>query len=196
MSKTITTDQLSQLACKYGLTLADLQTIREVEAAGKGFLPDGRPKILFERHKFSDFTGGVFNASHSDISNHKPGGYSSGAGEWKRFDKAVKLADGKYRDQAIMATSWGAGQVMGFHWKDLGYANPQAFLMANWENEAGQMEVMLKFITMPKNARMLKALKDKDWPTFAYLYNGPKYKINDYDTKLAAAYRKHAGATV
>ena len=38
---------------------------------------------------------------------------------------------------------------------------------------------------------MLKALKAKDWAGFAKMYNGPNYQINDYDTKLAAAYRRY-----
>lgn len=191
---------MSQLACKYGLQLADLQTIREVETAGSGFLSNGKPKILFERHLFRKFTGGVFDLVYPDISGkysdpkHRTY-YKGGTGEWDRFDKAAKLNDGKFRDAAIMATSWGAGQVMGFHWKDLGYANPQAFLMANWYNEAGQLEVMLKFITMPKNAGMYKALKSKNWATFAKLYNGEDYAKNKYDEKLAASFKKFSGQT-
>jgi hypothetical protein len=192
MSKKITVDQLSQLACKYGLTLADLQTIREVEAAGKGFLPDGRPKILFERHKFSEFTGRVFNVSHPDISSPIRGGYKGGTGEWARFDKAQKLD----REAAIKATSWGAGQVMGFHYKDLGFITPQEFLNANFKDEASQFDIMLRFITSPKNRGMYLALKEKDWATFAKLYNGPKYAENEYDTKLANAFKKHSTATV
>ena len=178
------------MACKYGLTLADLQTIREVEAAGSGFLPDGRPKILFERHKFADFTGSVFNASHSDISNHKRGGYKGGTGEWARFDKAQKLN----REAAIKATSWGVGQVMGFHYKALGFDSPQDFLNENFKDEAAQFEIMVKFIY--QDHTLYKALKAKNWATFARLYNGPAYSENNYDSKLAAAYRKHAGATV
>ena len=41
---------------------------------------------------------------------------------------------------------------------------------------------------------MLKALKAKDWAGFAKLYNGKNYQINDYDTKLVAAYRRYQSA--
>lgn len=190
MSKKITLDEMALLACKFGLQLADLQTIHEVEAAGAGFLADGRPKILFERHWFSKFTGGVFDVAHPDISNKERGGYRGGAGEWGRFDKAQKIN----RDAAIKSTSWGAGQVMGFHYKDLGFESPQTFLNAMFESEASQFEVMVKFIY--RNPAIYGALKGKRWADFAKLYNGPKYKENKYDVKLAAAYKKHSGATV
>lgn len=196
MSKKITLDELSLLACKYGLTLAHVQTIHTVEAAGAGFLSNGHPKILFERHWFSKYTGGVYDVSHPDISNKARGGYKGGTAEWGRFDKAAKLNEGKHRDAAIMSTSWGVGQVMGSHWKDLGFKDPQAFLTENFKSEAAQFEIMLRFISMPKNAGMYAALKAKKWATFAKLYNGPKYAENEYDIKLAAAYQKHSGATV
>lgn len=38
---------------------------------------------------------------------------------------------------------------------------------------------------------MHTALQNKDWATFAKCYNGPLYAKNQYDTKLATAYKKH-----
>lgn len=37
-------------------------------------------------------------------------------------------------------------------------------------------------------------LKEKDWRMFALAYNGPGYAANQYDTRLAEAYRKWSGA--
>jgi hypothetical protein len=39
----------------------------------------------------------------------------------------------------------------------------------------------------------LSILKNKNWAAFARGYNGKDYKINKYDQKLAAAYKKHGG---
>jgi hypothetical protein len=189
--KKITLNELSDLACKFNLELADVQTVFEVEAAGNGFLSDGKPKILFERHWFSKLTNRVYDGIHPDISNKATGGYKGGLGEWARFDKASKLNGQKTRDAAIQATSWGAGQIMGFHYKDLGFETPQDFLNQNFKGEAEQFEIMLRFISLPKNAAMYKALKGKRWADFAKLYNGPQYAKNNYDVKLAAAYQKH-----
>lgn len=190
--KKITLDELALLACKYGLHLADLQTIYEVETAGNGFISNGNPKILFERHWFSKLTSGLYDVAHPDISgpykDPKHQSYYKGPlGEWGRFDKAQALN----RNAAIQSSSWGAGQIMGFHYKDLGFATPQAFLTENFKGEYEQFNIMLKFLSLPKNKAMFTALKDRQWTTFAKLYNGPGYKVNKYDTKLAAAHKKH-----
>lgn len=181
---------MSQLACKYGLQLADLQTIREVETNGSGFLPDGRPKILFERHWFRKFTGGIYDSIAPNLSGPwDKGAYRGGAGEWARFDKAQKM----HREAAIMSTSWGAGQIMGFHFKALGFATAQDFLNENFKGEAEQIEILLKFLF--RNPAIYAALKARRWADFARLYNGPKYAENKYDIKLAASFKKFSGQT-
>ena len=39
-------------AARYDVPVPSVKTVVEVEAAGDGFLRDGRPKILFEAHYF------------------------------------------------------------------------------------------------------------------------------------------------
>ena len=182
--KAITLNELAELACKYGLELADIQAVYEVEAAGKGFLNNGHPKILFERHWFSKFTNRPYDRTSPDISSTVPGGYKGGLDEWDRFNRAQELN----RDAAIRATSWGVGQVMGEHYKKLGFKTPQDFLNANFQGEKEQFNIMLKFIS--QNSIIYNALKRRDWKTFAKYYNGPDYAKNKYDTKLAAAHSK------
>jgi hypothetical protein len=36
----------------------------------------------------------------------------------------------------------------------------------------------------------LKALKNKDFAGFAYIYNGEKYKTNNYDTRMQNKYNE------
>jgi site-specific recombinase XerC len=47
---------------------------------------------------------------------------------------------------------------------------------------------MMDFIA--SDSKMFTALHNNDWAGFAKRYNGPGYKKNKYDTKLASAYRK------
>ncbi len=43
---------------------AEVWSVLSVETHGSGFLPDRRPKILFERHVFSRLTNRQFDTSH------------------------------------------------------------------------------------------------------------------------------------
>ncbi|TAY50928.1 N-acetylmuramidase domain-containing protein [Rhizobium leguminosarum] len=60
-----------QAATLLSVTEAHVRAVASVEALGSGYLASGRPKILFEAHKFSAATGRKYDSSHSNISSCK-----------------------------------------------------------------------------------------------------------------------------
>lgn len=181
MSRIFTTAAMRRTADTLGVDVARVQAVVEVEARGNGFLTDGRPKILFERHKFSGFTDGRFDASNPDLSSAEAGGYRGGPAEYMRLYRAAQL-DG---EAAVRATLWGAFQIMGFNWKACGERSLYGFLLAMHDSEDAQLALFAQFVI---NSGLAPALQRKDWAAFARGYNGPGYARNDYDTRLAAAY--------
>lgn len=184
----------SKAAQLLGVEEAAVKAIASVESQGEGFITDKAgnkiPKILFERHvmfkRLRDFTpikSADMAAKYPDIVNPTPGGYKGGLAEHERLDRAVKID----RITALESASWGAYQVLGLHWKVLGYASVQAFVNDAY-TEDGQLNIFIKFIQADK--RLVKALKEKDWTTFARIYNGPNYAQNSYDKKMKEAYEK------
>lgn len=171
-------------AARIGCQVASVRAVIDVESRG-GFLPDGRPKILFERHYFSRLTKKAFDATHADISNPKWGGYKGGAAEYERLGRAIKLN----RDAALRSASWGAFQIMGDNYKLCGFANAESFVAAVVSGEAAQLDAFCSFI---KKTGLDDELIRRDWAGFARGYNGPAYKANKYDEKLAAAYAFHS----
>src|ERR1044072_6990086 len=166
--------------------VAAIKAVAEVESSGGGFLPDGRPKILFERHKFHKFTGGAFAAKHPDISRKSPGGYGAGgAHQWDRFNEAFALNP----TAAIKSCSWGKFQTMGFNFELCGFATLEDFHAAMLKSEGEQLKAFCNFIT---SSKLAGALRNHKWATFASGYNGKNFRINKYDTKLAAAFKKHS----
>jgi hypothetical protein len=79
---------------------------------------------------------------------------------------------------------------MGFNYRAAGYANVQSFVAAMQRSEGAQLQAFARFIEA--NPAMHQALQRHDWAAFARAYNGPGYAQNDYDTKIAAAYRRFA----
>lgn len=171
--------------------VASVKAVREVEAPLGGFLADGRVTILFERHVMyrqlaaNGINPDPFTASQPDIVNKKTGGYLGKAAEYKRLETA-KLID---EASALESCSWGAYQIMGYHWKLLGFTSIYAFVDKMKESERGQLECFVKFIKA--NPVLLKAIRQDDWVTFARYYNGSNYRKNLYDEKLEAAFKKH-----
>jgi hypothetical protein len=167
-------------AALLGVEEVAIRAVVSVEAAGSGFLPDGRPKILFERHLFWSFTPLPVSQSRPDLSNPMPGGYRGGAAEWDRLNDAIKFD----RTAALRATSWGLGQVLGNNYSVAGYDDVEAFVRAMFESEGKQLNAMMSFI---KGNGLDIALQRHDWARFAAGYNGIA-GVGVYDIKLAEAF--------
>jgi hypothetical protein len=187
MPPSLTEDDYNQAAAKLGCSVAAVKAVSEVESGPHGaFLPSGDPVILFERHKFHKFTNGKYDQSNPNISNKLAGGYGPVSAQHGRYQEAAALDP----DAAIMSCSWGRFQVMGFHWKDLGYPSLKDFVDAMYVSEGNQLDAFVRYVV--KNG-LANHLKNKNWAAFAQGYNGAEYKKNQYDTKLAAAYKKFGG---
>jgi hypothetical protein len=178
-------------ARKLGIEEAAIRAVNEVESAGKGFQADGRPIILFERHVFYDrlkqigINPAPIAVKSPNICNPVRGGYSGGPAEYTRLASAQHVDVGT----AYESASWGAFQIMGYHWKDLGYSEWDEFISCMETDEASQLDAFVRFILA--DAGLLAALRAKKWTTFAKGYNGPNYAANLYDVKLSRAYDRY-----
>lgn len=177
-----------------GVEEASVKAVASVESNGSGLIKDTQgnliPKILFERHimfqRLRDYTpikSADMAAKYPDIVNPKAGGYKGGLAEHGKLQRAVMID----RNTALESASWAAFQIMGYHWKNLGYSSVQAFVNDMY-TEQGQLDAFVKFIKADK--RLVKALQEKDWTTFARIYNGPAYQKNNYHIKMKEAYEK------
>lgn len=168
-------------ATRLQCSVAAVQAVAKVESNGSGYLRDGRPKILFERHWFSKFTKGHHNRTHSDISWPKWGGYKGGEREYDRLKKAIALD----REAGLKSASWGAFQIMGFNHKAVGFGDVESFVAAMVEGSGRQLDAFVAFI---KHKKIDDELRRLDWHGFARVYNGPKYAEHDYHGRMARAY--------
>lgn len=172
---------IESAADQLGCQVAAVRAVIDVESRG-GFLADRRPKILFERHYFHRLTGGSFSASHPDISNGLWGGYGAGgAAQYDRLHRAIALN----RDAALRSASWGSFQIMGDNCAIVGFADVEDFVA---DMVAGAPQHLMAFVKFVKKAALDDELRRRDWAGFARGYNGPNFKANKYDEKLAAAF--------
>jgi hypothetical protein len=172
-----------------------IQAVAEVESSGDGFLSDGRVKILFEGHQFYKFTKGAYATSHPTIcyktwtTKFYTKGKTAdirGAGELARLEEAMALNE----TAALMSASYGKFQIMGFNFAIAGFVNVDDFYKAMQVSEG---EHLLAFCNYVKGNSIDDELRNHKWASFAMRYNGPGYKKNQYDTKLAKAYKKYSG---
>jgi hypothetical protein len=178
--------EIIDICKKQNVEVASLLAFISVETGGKGF-DDKTGKILiqFEPTWFKKNApyapSGIWSVNKVDVQSK----------EWLAFNDAYK----KNPDAAMQSTSIGLGQIMGFHYKKLGYNTVGEMWDDAKKGIEEQIEQMVKFINSDPN--LLNALKNHDWTKVATIYNGSgfmdlakKYHRTPYDEAMALAYNR------
>lgn len=176
-----------RVSSTFGFETAVMLAFIEVETGGRGFNSDGKIMIQFEPHWFKKKApyapSGKWSVNKVDMQSK----------EWIAFNDAF----GKNRDAAMESTSIGLGQIMGFHWKRLGFKSVGEmwdFAKLSLEQQIWQIAKFIDTDTALKNA-----IRNKDWFTIAKIYNGSgfmevarKYGREPYNISMAKAYTKYS----
>lgn len=184
--------EIEKVAKGLGIETAALAAVAHIESGLRTHaIVNGRPEplIRFEGHYFDRRLSGPKQqqARREGLSSPNAGAVvnpATQAARWKLLARAVAL-DHKAAHESV---SWGIGQVMGAHWSWLGYASVDALVREARDGVAGQMRLMARYID---KAGLADALRRRDWAAFARGYNGPGFRANDYDRKLARAYARY-----
>ena len=191
-SRRLTARDIERAAKRLDVPVACVLAVREVESRGAGFLLDGRPVILFERHVFwkrlnaRGIDPTQFAKRNPNILSKTPGGYKGDAAEYSRLAAAEFIHASAARESA----SWGAFQVMGYHWERLGYPSIDDFVDRMKRSTIDHLDAFVRYVAA--DAMLAAALKAEDWVSFARCYNGPKYAEDQYDVKLKQAFERFA----
>ena len=190
---------LKDFAKQYNLELAAVKAINEVESAGKGFLMNGKPKILFEGHVFWKqlqkrdlHPENLVTAQNKNVLYPKwtKAFYQGGIKEYDRLEEAISInSNPKVKEAALASASWGSFQIMGYHATTLGYSSVQNFVDKMNLHEREHLNAFGKFLEVNN---IISFLRNKNWAKVAEKYNGSSYKLNKYDEKLEKAYRKYS----
>jgi hypothetical protein len=178
-----------------GIPPAHLLAFVQVESAGRIFARiKGRdfPLILFEPHKLYRRTAGEIRArlvaERLASETWKKKLYpASQEARWDQARRAAEIAG----PVAYECVSWGVGQVLGEHWRALGYASLQVFIDRACAGLDGQLELMLRYLDVNGLTDDLQAGR---WPVLFRGYNGPKWRQNGYGDRIFAALREFGGA--
>ena len=186
----LTDDDYRRAATRLGVPIGHIKGVRRVEAPRGAFDADGRPSILYERHKFRNNTQplGRFNSSHPDLSGppYGAGGYGSFGVQYGRLAAACALDP----EAAFRACSWGAFQVLGENATAIGYASAYDMAISLTTGETAHLETFIRFLETKRLVGAFQACRPGDPAScqpFVSGYNGKGYRDFNYDVKLAAA---------
>ncbi len=168
----------------------------ECETNGDPYEKDGNtPKFLFERHKF-----------YSELQKRRPEKLKKAIAAGlaiPNWNKKTQYSDMKTskakiavleRARAIdeecanRACSWGLGQIMGFHAEKLGFGSATEMVRFLTAGRAkASILLMIRFIRV---SNLDRALRAKNFASFALGYNGKEYRKNNYDGRMIAAEKR------
>lgn len=166
---------IARLADSLSCHPADLEAIAEVESAGFGWYPDGRIKILFEKHWFYKFIpdSARTNAMKNGLARKiwispKNGGYKDQAtadARYKLLERAIKVD----REAAFKSISMGTFQIMGFNHAVCGHQTAEGMFNAFCDGELIQLSALAGFLTAKG---LLPAIRARDFDKIEAVYNG------------------------
>ena len=187
------------LKCHPGM----IEALALKEARGSAFLPDGRVKILFERHQFYKRLAIVRKPGqtpttqkalrdrvakdHPQICSPQRGGYLGNAHEYPRLELARSFSD----TAGLESASFGLFQVMGFNAVPIGYSSVQEFERLMQQDIGQHLMALSRFILATPKA--LRGIRNQDFALLAGAYNGPAYRENNYDTDLQKFFNQVKG---
>ena len=155
---------IKKLSVQFGIEAAALASFIMTETGGKGF-DDKTGKILiqFEPKWFKKHVpyapSGLWSVNKVDVQSK----------EWLAFNDAFK----ENPDGAMKSTSIGLGQIMGFHYKRLGFKTVGEMWDHAKKSLENQVWQICKFIETDKELK--KAIVAKNWHVIASIYNGSGY---------------------
>lgn len=198
--------EFERLISARGLDRKVVKAIMNVEASGSPFSAPGKPIVRFEPHVFLRYSAAWKLSDGKRLPDRKwptsaetqadgitillpgmsaptrPEGKKRRGGQPAEWDAISRAASALNRTVAVMSASWGVGQVMGFNYKLLGYANPLDMEASFSVSAEAQKVGILNFLT---NKGLSEAVKNRDWMKIGRVYNGDT-------TGVAAAHYKAA----
>lgn len=179
-----------------------LEAIVLTESGGDGFA-NGRLKVRVEGHLLIGSTWGnpaAFGAYFyrdaaeplKEYFRRSPGDpwvmyHASQDLEWQALEFAIRLDV----DAALRCTSMGAGQVMGFNARRVGYPSLMAMFEAFRRSQIPHMMAVINYCL--SDAGLVKAIANKDWDAIVRGYNGKGYE-HIYTPRLVGHYKELVGA--
>lgn len=201
--RSINDEHLAAWAKRYEVEPMVARSLNEVFSLGRGFLLSGRPIIHFHGEVFwkeLELRGLnpnllVSEDSASVIHRRKSRKFQlGGEAEYDRLQKAIGLSESRIvKTAANCATSWGAYQVMGKYFSQLGYDSIHGFIEAMRTDEKKQWEIFGQYLEVRefRGKPLIDWLRENHWRRFAIGYAGDLKSARAIYRQLKRTYKHY-----
>lgn len=173
-----------------------VRAILDVESNGRGF-QQGQLVIRFEARVFEKYISkNIFDAHfrydpddvfsgwyRSTIHNEWVPYHDNQTREWEALDIATAIST----EKALLSTSMGSAQVMGFNYARCGFPSVHEMYEALGDDEIYHVIALYNYVL--SDPKLVEAVRAKDWRTIATLYNGTG-AVDIYAARLEKSYKE------
>jgi peptidoglycan hydrolase-like protein with peptidoglycan-binding domain len=196
------------LANRVGIEIPAVLAVWQVESAGRRHVP-GRAIIRFENHLFYKLWGQNNPAIYDRHFRH--GGHAGQPGRsWENHQFRERInepfrsfhgnQDLEYRvlflaqqlggeTAALQSISIGGPQILVSNYRMLGYTSPREMYEAFQSGERFHILGFFDFCTHHPRGDLLRYLRNHEWRSFAYYYNGSG-KADEYGQRIQRVYQE------
>jgi hypothetical protein len=196
-------DMFEALALDLGVEVEALHAVAAAEVGSLPTPPIGLPVIRFEVHSTLRMTKVDMSARielrdaptawHKDAHWYK----SSKTEDWEHVHSgdqsdewgALAAAARFDPETAFKCTSWGVGQLMGWHHKTCGYSTVQEMVSDAMLGPSMQFKMWGAFFKNEKGGVLVDSMTAHNWKAFARVYNGPG-QVDYYGEQIAKHYQR------
>ena len=146
---------IAKAAKTFNLSVITSLAVFQVESKRAYDPATGLLIIRFEPHIFKRYTGHEVNAAHKKQSN-----------EWQSLTEAYAID----AEAALLSTSYGLPQLMGFNWKVTPYDSVHSMVEAFQKSCEAQIMGFFEFVA---HNNLIDAIQNQHWTQFVSGYNGP-----------------------
>lgn len=168
---------IAEVTNKFNIDPVFATSVALIETNGKPYLANGFPVLRFEKHVFLRYLKKNKSVPHL----LRKAECLQGCGV-ETYNKACEID----KKLAMLSTSFGMFQIMGFNFEVVGYSTVEDFVQAMYDSVENQIDAFCKFVVVNK---LQNVINEKNYAKFAHQYNGPNYKMNNYDKKLQKNYK-------
>ena len=146
---------IAKAAKTYNLSVITSLAVFQVESKRAYDPTTGLLIIRFEPHIFKRYTGRDVHAPHKKQSN-----------EWQSLATAYEID----AEAALLSTSYGLPQLMGFNWKVTPFDSVHSMVAAFQNSCEAQIMGFFEFVA---HNNLIDAIQNQHWTQFVSGYNGP-----------------------
>jgi peptidoglycan hydrolase-like protein with peptidoglycan-binding domain len=184
----LTDKDFTRASARLNCDVAAVKAVAEIESGrAGGYLPSGRPVILFESRLFNVFTGGRYLKLYPHLATARwVRNYRGGDAEYQRLEEALTLAP----EAALRACSWGRFQVLGDNYRRLGFGSVHTYVTSVVDDgESSHLDHFVSFVIINRIDDELRR-DPPDFDGFSRVYNGPGYRKHNYQGRMQSSYAR------